>query len=420
MEALNETTRMQQMQTHLVPEQTKRPKNMPKMQEPLLEQIKKTTQSVVRICKQCNKEFVTKQSPSRKGRGIYCSRKCVNDAQTKTIIKTCENCKKQFETKSYLGKGKRIFCSTTCSTAKESTLNGRKWAGEWRTCEICKKEFWLTRYFVNIAGKGRFCSKKCMGIDREKQTTVKCETCGKQITKAKSIIERHQHNYCTKECWAKSMHVDRIKQTCKNCGKTYKVIPSKQKSMFCSKTCAFKYLRNENSPHWKGGTSYEPYCIKFNDDIKEMIRIEHDRTCFMCKEQELEKEKLSIHHVDYQKSQGCKGLKWSLIPMHNKCHIRTNHNRWYWFALLRDYWIYKYEGFTFYPLNTKQIQRRKRNTCKKTTCLEQKQMATQYNSSHTQVSSPTPAGHYQPRQPVRQENATDTATGLKADSHSQM
>jgi hypothetical protein len=35
-------------------------------------------------------------------------------------------------------------------------------------------------------------------------------------------------------------------------------------------------------------------------------------------------------------------------PVCIKDHAKTNFNRWYWFALLRDYWIYEYEGFELF------------------------------------------------------------------------
>jgi hypothetical protein len=33
------------------------------------------------------------------------------------------------------------------------------------------------------------------------------------------------------------------------------------------------------------------------------------------------------------------------LPLEQRWHTKTNFNRWYWFALLRDYWAYKYLTF---------------------------------------------------------------------------
>jgi hypothetical protein len=109
-----------------------------------------------------------------------------------------------------------------------------------------------------------------------------------------------------------------------------------------SKECRDKIsiaLRGEKSPAWKGGISFEPYCEKFNEALKESVRVKFNRTCYLCPTTESEtSKKLSIHHNDYNKMQGCGKRPWNLIPLCHKCHSKTNHNRWYWFSLLYNYW----------------------------------------------------------------------------------
>jgi hypothetical protein len=102
--------------------------------------------------------------------------------------------------------------------------------------------------------------------------------------------------------------------------------------------------RGEKSPTWKGGISFEPYCPAFTKALKEEIRNKFGRRCFLSGQFEKGR-RLSIHHCDYLKSQGCKGQRWSLLPLELRWHSRTNVNRWYWFAILRDYWVYKYLTF---------------------------------------------------------------------------
>lgn len=102
--------------------------------------------------------------------------------------------------------------------------------------------------------------------------------------------------------------------------------------------------------NWKGGRSYEPYCPAFTEKLKEIVRAEFGRKCFLCaKPEDQNGRKLAVHHVDYQKSQGCAGQKWSLIPLCNSCHSKTGRNRSYWFCLLRDYWLNKYLEFNSNP-----------------------------------------------------------------------
>lgn len=96
-----------------------------------------------------------------------------------------------------------------------------------------------------------------------------------------------------------------------------------------------------NNPNWKGGISSEPYCIKFNNKIKEDIRKRYDRKCFICGSTEHTR-RHAIHHVDYNKNTLCNGRTWGLIPLCHSCHSKTNFNRWYWFGLLGNYWVYPY------------------------------------------------------------------------------
>lgn len=100
----------------------------------------------------------------------------------------------------------------------------------------------------------------------------------------------------------------------------------------------------ENNPAWKGGVSSWPYCPKFNNSLKEEVRDAFGRICFLSGAKE-DGKRLSVHHCDYLKSQGCQGQRWSLLPLDHGWHSKTNFDRWYWFALLRDYWCYKYLTF---------------------------------------------------------------------------
>jgi len=94
-----------------------------------------------------------------------------------------------------------------------------------------------------------------------------------------------------------------------------------------NKSSALKKYREKvdlsgiNAPNWKGGISYEPYCPKFNEDYKEKIRNRDNRTCALCGKSEIENgRKLSVHHVDGEKMQGCDGIKWHLISLCKHCH----------------------------------------------------------------------------------------------------
>ena len=104
--------------------------------------------------------------------------------------------------------------------------------------------------------------------------------------------------------------------------------------------------------NWRGGSSYEPYCYKFNENFKEYIRNKFDRKCFICGISECDqlptakkKHRLYIHHIDYNKNDLCNGRSWSFIPLCSPCHSKTNGNRWYWFNKYINYWIYCHIDF---------------------------------------------------------------------------
>ena len=95
--------------------------------------------------------------------------------------------------------------------------------------------------------------------------------------------------------------------------------------------------------NWRGGTSYAPYCPKFNEALKEEIRESFGRRCFLCSATEKENGKrLPVHHVNFDKMAGCYGKRWNLVPLCFKHHTKTNFNRWYWFCRLVNHWAEKY------------------------------------------------------------------------------
>ena len=84
----------------------------------------------------------------------------------------------------------------------------------------------------------------------------------------------------------------------------------------------------EKSHNWKGGLSLEPYPIIFNNRLKEHIRNKYNRTCFLCYKSETEmKEKLHIHHIDYNKKNNSED---NLVALCTSCHLKTNGHRIFW------------------------------------------------------------------------------------------
>lgn len=86
---------------------------------------------------------------------------------------------------------------------------------------------------------------------------------------------------------------------------------------------------------WKGGISFEPYCPKFNKDLKERVRAFFNYECMMCgKPEHLNCYKLSIHHVEYDKSACCNGKPVQFAALCHHCHSKTNFDRPRWESML--------------------------------------------------------------------------------------
>jgi hypothetical protein len=72
---------------------------------------------------------------------------------------------------------------------------------------------------------------------------------------------------------------------------------------------------------WEAFAVDKPYCPAFNETCRESNREKYGRRCFICDLPEAENKtktgkvrKLSVHHVDLNRAQGCDGHEWKLIP----------------------------------------------------------------------------------------------------------
>lgn len=89
-------------------------------------------------------------------------------------------------------------------------------------------------------------------------------------------------------------------------------------------------LQGISLEEWDGYISYEPYCHLFNLATKERIRNQHLRTCVISGMSVLQEgRRLSIHHVDNNKQQGCDGVKWRLVPVTGSWNGRLQNQQAY-------------------------------------------------------------------------------------------
>ena len=90
-------------------------------------------------------------------------------------------------------------------------------------------------------------------------------------------------------------------------------------------------MQGEKSPFWRGGISFEPYCSKFNYELKEKIRERDNRTCQLCGTKENGR-KLTVHHIHYDKP----NCNPDLITLCLICNNKANFNRDFYENLFTD------------------------------------------------------------------------------------
>jgi len=152
---------------------------------------------------------------------------------------------------------------------------------------------------------------------------------------------------------------DQIARQSKSLKEFYEENPDvKEKLSICK-------LGNKNY-NWKGGISFEPYCPKFNHDLKERVRAYFNFQCVTCGKSESENGKaLSVHHVEYNKQACCDGKPVQFAALCHRCHSKTNFDRENWEAMIHRIILEIYNGRSYYTkeeYNTIKENKRKYDT----------------------------------------------------------
>lgn len=95
-----------------------------------------------------------------------------------------------------------------------------------------------------------------------------------------------------------------------------------------------EHRRKISSANWKGGLSNFPYPFEFSDELKERIRERDGYRCQLCGVPQLECiEKLSVHHIDYDKDNLADE---NLTALCRRCNAKVNYNREYWTLYFKE------------------------------------------------------------------------------------
>lgn len=77
--------------------------------------------------------------------------------------------------------------------------------------------------------------------------------------------------------------------------------------------------RKEKHYLWRGGSSFLPYCSKFNNYLKDQVRIRDNHTCQLCNTKENGR-KLDVHHIHHDRP----NCYPDLISLCRSCHSKVN------------------------------------------------------------------------------------------------
>ena len=106
----------------------------------------------------------------------------------------------------------------------------------------------------------------------------------------------------------------------------------------------------EKNPAWKGGTSFEPYCPKFNNGFKERVRKRQNYTCQLCgRVWQHGERKLAVHHVNYNKMVCCNNVKPLFVALCCGCNSKVNANREFYEELFTNLILLEYDGESYLP-----------------------------------------------------------------------
>jgi len=166
---------------------------------------------------------------------------------------------------------------------------------------------------------------KDLSLGSGRKVLSKCKKCGK--------IREVEYRYYRDLCLPCSRKSKKYRDKISKLRISYGLAKGENNPMFgrTGKNASMFGKSGSKSPTWRGGSSFKPYCIKFNSEFKERVRNYFGRKCYICgKSEEENKQRLDIHHVNYNKKSCCDDSKLMFVPLCRACHARTNFERECW------------------------------------------------------------------------------------------
>ena len=205
-----------------------------------------------------------------------------------------------------------------------------------KTIEEVRKEFekqgytLLSNKYKNSYTKLKVVCSEKHSIEIRYNNFKQHQRCAICMRKKKKTIEEvkkefKKRGYTLLSTEYKNAH-KKLKILCPNKKHIIKIVYNNFQQGHGCKKCADENIKENNSPLWNGGTSFEPYTIEFTKSLKKEIKKRDDYKCQNPKCFKKSK-RLCIHHIDYIK-ENCNDL--NLITVYISCNSRANTDREMW------------------------------------------------------------------------------------------
>lgn len=186
--------------------------------------------------------------------------------------------------------------------------------------KIMKKEEYPT-ISINSFNKIKFCSIKCYKVFLKKSFNQRYGK--KKANKIKNKIRLKNKNISLKKIIGNKSYQKWLNSVKKYKGKTYEEI-MKDKEKIKKR---LKKLSGKNSLFYIHGMGYEPYDSNFNNRLKIQIKKRDKYICKLCGKRTYNG---VYHHIHYIKKYS---RQKTLVYLHNKCNLKVNRNRDFYFSL---------------------------------------------------------------------------------------
>ena len=260
----------------------------------------------------CGKKFEVTPSRLAEGKGKYYSLECYYKVVKNKIKKTCKcGCGREFYTQPSVN---RKYFSKKCY---HKSLRKQKIKV---TCHCgCGKEFEINQSQVKWGNGSKYYSIKCVARAKTKKITVVCQECGIEFKAPLYKVNKGEAKYHNRSCQDKARS---------------------------------REWSGPNSPFWQGGSSFTPYCFKFNPKFRESVRKHQGYRCALCGHIWQPGEiRLSVHHVHARKDSCCneESPREFVCLCSRTCHHKTIGKEKYFIPRFIRYILKNFNGQSYPP-----------------------------------------------------------------------